>query len=340
MNSNDKPSSDNIPSLDSLRTQIDSIDIELQRLFEQRMAICDRVAMVKKLTDAPVFQSGREQQIIEKVRERSEGFADSSELFFSDIMSISRERQKAIISKESIMPQSGAVNVIIACGGSSSRMGFNKLMYKLDGEPAIVKSVRAFDSISSACRISRIIISTSDSFKAEIGQALKQAGITADICFTSGGKTRQESVYNAVSAVTDDCGWLCIHDGARPFISGRTIKQCLDDARQTGAAVVCVPVKDTIKAAAGGFVSETLERSTLFSAQTPQVISLALYRRAAESAQLNGSVFTDDVSMCEAIGVMPRITIGEYSNIKLTTPEDILLAELMLKKGGASDENS
>lgn len=314
--------------LDELRKEIDEIDVGLQRLFERRMAICDKVALEKKSTNASVLQSGREEDILRRAADRSEGFADSSVEFFKDIMAISRGRQKKLLSEDIAVPTEGTVNVIIPCGGSSSRMGFDKLTYDLCGKPVIVRTIENFIGIPN---IERIIIPVGNDSRAAIEEAVKAGAFSVEIVFAEAGNDRQESVKKAAEMLTDKCGWVCIHDGARPFISESIIKTCLSDAQETGAAVVCVPVKDTIKEAENGFVSATPDRERLYAAQTPQVMSKELYIKAVRQAAALGKSYTDDVSLCEALGVMPKITAGDYANIKLTTPEDMEIAKQYIK---------
>lgn len=316
-------------SLKGLREEIDRIDIELQKLFEKRMALCDQVAVEKKATDAPVLQSGREEQILKAARERSDGFADSSEEFFKQIMAISRGRQNALMSEDLDIPDGGCVNAIIACGGSSTRMGFNKLLYPLVDVPVVLRTIKSFDGIPG---VSRIIITVAQDFKREVEDIIKAEDFTSDIVIVSGSQTRQESVANASAALSDDCDWICIHDGARPLISRDVITKCIEDARETGAAVVCVPVKDTIKEVEYGYAVSTPDRDTLFAAQTPQIISRELYFKALKRARDTAITYTDDVSMCEALGIKPKITLGEYTNIKLTTEEDIETARRFIEK--------
>lgn len=315
-------------ALDELRKQIDELDVELQRLFERRMALCDKVALEKKSTNASVLQSGREEDILKRAAERSEGFADSSVEFFKDIMAISRGRQNKLLASDIALHQGGEVNVIIPCGGSSSRMGFDKLVYELEGETVISRVVRAFAEIKN---VSRIIIPVCKEQRGSIENAVKAGNFTVEIVFAEGGETRQQSVKNAAKLLSDECEWICIHDGARPLISREIIEKCLEDAKETGASVVCVPVKDTIKEAKDGLCICTPDRAELFAAQTPQVIAKALYRRAIERAEQLGAEYTDDVSLCEAIGIRPKITLGDYANIKLTTPEDIEIAKQYIK---------
>lgn len=316
--------------LAELRKQIDEIDIELQKLFEKRMAICDEVAREKKRTNAPVLQGNREEQILEAVRSRSaEGFSDSSEEFLKAIMAISRGRQKKLLTQSFTIPSGDIVNVIIPCGGSSSRMGFNKLMYSLKGREVVLRTIDCFDKTDN---VSRIILSASDSIKSELEAMISKENYSKEIIIVDGGSSRQQSVSNAAKHISADCDYICVHDGARPFIGNEIIKRAIEDAKQTGASVVCVEAKDTIKVSDGSIVSQTPPRNTLFLAQTPQIIAKELYLMALESAEAMNKEYTDDVSLCEAIGVMPKITLGSYSNIKLTTPEDISVAEAILDK--------
>ncbi len=188
-------------SLDVLRSEIDKIDIQLQELFEKRMALCDEVAREKKRTNAPVLQSGREEQILLRVRERSApGFADSSEELFKDIMSISRGRQKSLLSAEVGIPHGSEVNIIVTCGGSSQRMGFNKLLYPLGDKPVILHTLERLDGLEN---VSRIILSVGRSFLKEVSELISGKSFKTEIVTVVGGETRQQSVANALSAVTD-----------------------------------------------------------------------------------------------------------------------------------------
>lgn len=321
--------------LSELRKQIDELDIELQRLFEKRMAICDEVAREKKRTNAPVLQGNREEQILEAVRNRSaEGFSDSSEDFLKAIMAISRGRQKKLLTKDFKIPDGNDVNVILPCGGSSTRMGFNKLTYELGGRAVILRTIDCFDKIEN---VSRIILSASADFKTELEELISKESYNKEIAVVEGGSSRQQSVANAAKHLTDGCDYICVHDGARPLIDEATVLKAIDDANGTGCSVVCVAAKDTIKIAENSVVSQTPPRSSLFLAQTPQVIARELYFKALESAKTLNQEYTDDVSLCEAIGVMPKITLGSYSNIKLTTPEDIAISQAILDKSEVNE---
>ena len=151
----------------------------------------------------------------------------------------------------------------------------------------------------------------------------------------TGGETRQLSVFQGVRAITNSWNLLAIHDGARPLVSQEVITQCLENALEHGAAVAAVPVKDTIKrVSSDGMISETIDRSLLYSAQTPQVFDLFFYCSAMDTALENHLDFTDDCQLVEAIGGKIAMTTGDYTNIKITTPEDIRLAETLIKMRG------
>lgn len=157
---------------------------------------------------------------------------------------------------------------------------------------------------------------------------------------TDGGKERADSARNALRFVPYDCRWVGIHDGARPFVSPDLVRRCFESARKTGAAILAVPSKETIKIVRkNSLIEKTVPRSQCWSAQTPQV-----FRRdiAEKIHQFNGkpikkfdSAFvTDDAFLAESFGFRVRIVPGSYENIKITTPEDLILAESILKKGG------
>jgi 2-C-methyl-D-erythritol 4-phosphate cytidylyltransferase len=138
-------------------------------------------------------------------------------------------------------------------------------------------------------------------------------------------------VYNGLQAV-DDVGIVLVHDGARPFISHKKIEDLVHKAQETGAATLAVPVKDTIKRVVNGVVVETVERSTLWSVQTPQAFIPSLVIDAHHQANKENYIGTDDASLIERIGNPVSIVLGDYTNIKLTTPEDLLLAKAIMGK--------
>jgi 2-C-methyl-D-erythritol 4-phosphate cytidylyltransferase len=210
------------------------------------------------------------------------------------------------------------VAVIVLCGGRSTRFGENKLLVPLNGKPVFIRTLLAFSDYP-------IVLVVSENSREDFAEYLKEFNIKIHkIVF--GGSTRQESVVNAVN-VLDDFRYIAVHDGARPLISKNDIENVISDGKKYAAAVLGVPVKDTIKRLDGEKVT-TLDRNELFSVQTPQVFQLNLYKKAILSAQKD---YTDDCQLVENIGINPHITMGSYSNIKITTREDLTFAEILLK---------
>ena len=160
-----------------------------------------------------------------------------------------------------------------------------------------------------------------------------QAKHFADLPFVvvAGGKERQDSVANALAAITESEGYVAVHDGARPFAGKEVFTRTLEAAKEHGAAIAAVPVKDTIKVVnEAGEVTATPVRSTLYAVQTPQIFEVNLLKKAyANLAQYPAQV-TDDASVVELLGHKVVVALGRYENIKITTPEDLLFAENLL----------
>ena len=146
-----------------------------------------------------------------------------------------------------------------------------------------------------------------------------------------GGKERQDSVHNALKVVPEDAELVCIHDGARPLIQPALLQRCLDTAITHGAAIAAVPVKDTIKVVNGeGLVIDTPPRQTLWSVQTPQAFRRDWLQDAYKRAYQDQYYATDDAALLERYGYTVRVVLGHYENIKVTTPEDLVLAAALL----------
>lgn len=214
---------------------------------------------------------------------------------------------------------------ILVAAGSSARMksgSASKTMMEIGGEPVLSRTLRAFES--AACISKIVIVARACDFDA-IQKA--SAFVTKPLTITEGGKERQDSVSNG-AALCGDAEYIAVHDAARPFIMPEEIETVCADAEKYGAATLAVPVKDTIKvAAADGTVCATPERSTLRAIQTPQVFRLSLYKEALCLAKNAGKQYTDDCQLIEAAGGKVYLTPGDYKNIKITTPEDLLVAE-------------
>lgn len=215
---------------------------------------------------------------------------------------------------------------IILAGGSGSRMGAdrNKVLLSLRGEPVIVRAVRAFRGLVDGV----ILVSRREDIP-EISEALHRAGLAADI--VPGGATRQDSVWNGLCALPEGCRHVLIHDGARCMVDPQIILRCKESVEACGTGVAAVPAVDTIKQVnPDEVVTATPDRSSLRAVQTPQGFDLALIRRAHEAARANGFLGTDDASLVERLGHPVRLTAGSRQNIKLTTPEDLKMAEVFL----------
>ena len=149
----------------------------------------------------------------------------------------------------------------------------------------------------------------------------------------SGGATRQDSVCNGLKALPKDTDFVVVHDGVRPFVTDEMIFTCLEAAADWGAAVAAVPVKDTIKITdSDGFVVDTPDRNRLWSVQTPQVFRRDLLIEAHQHARQEGIQLTDDAALVEQLGLKVKCVMGSYSNLKITTPEDLIVAEALMNK--------
>lgn len=221
-----------------------------------------------------------------------------------------------------------AVGAVIAAAGSSSRMGGrDKLAEPLDGIPVILRTLAAVEAVPE---IREIVVVTREDRVEEYRRLLGQCSRLRAV--VPGGSTRQESVRNGVRALSPDCTLAAIHDGARPLVTPEVFARCIEAARSCGAATAAVPVKDTIKLAdEAGRVLDTPDRSRLWAVQTPQIFDRERYLRAAEEAERRGLSCIDDCQLFEAMGWEVQLVMGDYRNLKLTTPEDFLAAGAYLE---------
>lgn len=221
------------------------------------------------------------------------------------------------------------VSAIIACAGSSTRMnGVNKQLWELDGIPVAARSMLAFEGIE---QVTEIIVSAREQDIPLIEELAEKYGITKFKCAVKGGETRQQSVFAAFMKTDKATRFIAVHDGARPLVDPEHIKRCIKDASVFGGAVLGVPVKDTIKLVDGGMIVDTLDRRKLYSIQTPQIFRRDIYVKGINFAQDNELDFTDDCQLAEAVGTKINLTVSDYRNIKITTPEDLAVAEVFLR---------
>ncbi len=226
--------------------------------------------------------------------------------------------------------QSGFVSCIVAAGGSSTRMGRNKLFLEIGGIPVIARTLLA---LNESDFIDEIIVSAREEDMLAIGDLAKQFCIHKLKAVVKGGAERAESVKAAISQVSDSCTLIAVHDGARPLIDADTIADVVQNADIFGAAACGVRPKATLKREnKDGFIAETVDRSEVYEIQTPQVFEKALFLRAydAEEDVLKGA--TDDCGLVERLGAKIKITQGTYRNIKITTIEDVVIAECLLEE--------
>lgn len=222
-------------------------------------------------------------------------------------------------------------SVVIVCAGNSTRMGgVNKILMPLGERLVIGVTMQAFEKCES---VSEIIIVARENDIPAIREEAKKAGISKLKTCTTGGATRQESVINGVKCISKNTELIAIHDGARPLVKPEHIEKTIKDASIFGGATLGVPVKDTIKMVDDGLITDTPPRKFLYITQTPQIFKRNLYFEGIDFALEHGLDFTDDCQLVEAIGGKVYMTIGDYTNIKITTPEDIKIAEILLERG-------
>lgn len=220
--------------------------------------------------------------------------------------------------------------VILAAGlGKRMQAGHNKQFIEICGQSVLTHTLTVFAQIPEIAKIVLVVrAGEEDTCRNMIPEIAENKTVLA-----IGGKERQDSVHNGIRAITWECEYILIHDGARPLITEEVIRRTLLAAQNSGAAICAVPVKDTIKQAdSDGNVLATIPRESLWAVQTPQVFRADLIRRAYENAYVHNHYGTDDASLVEYLGEKIKIVTGDYENIKITTPEDIPTAEQILQK--------
>lgn len=223
------------------------------------------------------------------------------------------------------------VAAIIVAGGSGKRMGMNikKQFIELNEKPILAHTIEAFNK----CKvIDEIIVVVGKEDKTKVkAEIVDRYGYHKVTQIVEGGAERQDSVYNGLLAVKDEIEYVMIHDGARPFISEEIVEKSLSMTKEKQATVVAVPVKDTIKVVNEEHeVENTPKRSTLWSVQTPQSFKKELLTEAYAYAKERKLTVTDDSMLVEAYGKKVYVVEGEYNNIKITTPEDLVLGQAIL----------
>lgn len=223
------------------------------------------------------------------------------------------------------------LSAVIVAAGSGSRMdGIDKLFTPIAGRAIVARAIAAFED---SPLVQRIVVVVSEENVGRARELVQDEGFSkADVCV--GGRRRQDSVRFGLEALgppeADD--YVAIHDGARPLVSGPLIERGMEAARRTGAAVPGLPVTETVKeASADGTIVRTVDRSRLYTVQTPQVFRHELIARAHREVTHDA---TDDAAMVEALGEPVMVFAGERTNVKITTPADIELVEALLAGRG------
>ena len=224
--------------------------------------------------------------------------------------------------------------VILLAGGSGARMGAgcNKVLLELKAEPVICRAARAFSGV-----VDGMVVVARQEDRSAIQAVLEASkAFHGPLTIVTGGTTRQDSVWNGLCALPEGADKVLIHDGARCLVDEGTIRRAMEAVEACGTGVAAIPAVDTIKQVDDGWrVTGTPDRATLRAVQTPQAFTVELIRRAHLAAQAEGFQGTDDASLVERLGLSVQLTQGSRRNIKLTTPEDVAMAEAMLHESPA-----
>lgn len=217
------------------------------------------------------------------------------------------------------------VGVVVAAAGSSQRMGSDKVLMFLAGKPLLAWSL----DVCQECQlVDQIVVVLSEKNLDPGRKLVAERGWSKVVSVCLGGERRQDSVRNGLASL-QGCDWVVVHDAARPFLTLELIRDGLEAAYLTGAAVAAVPVKDTVKLGDDNLtVRETLNRQGLWMVQTPQIFRFDIIARAHEQISRDA---TDDASLVELMGYKVKLYMGSYNNIKITTPEDLAVAEVLAR---------
>jgi len=224
------------------------------------------------------------------------------------------------------------ISAIIVAAGKGRRMGtkLNKVFLKLNGKPVLYYTLNVFEKLLELNEIVLVVSNEDiDYCRREIVDKYSFKKVRRIV---AGGMERQESVFNGLKAVDSRCDIVMIHDGARPFIDKTTLKKGIEESKLHSAVGIAVPVKDTIKVVDDdNFVVSTPDRTNLMAIQTPQIFEYRLIYEAHLKAMEDGFLGTDDTVLVERLGHKVKLVEGSYRNIKITTPEDLIISEAFLK---------
>lgn len=216
--------------------------------------------------------------------------------------------------------------VIVAAGSASRMKGVDKIMAEIGGMPVIARTLSVFQNCD---RIDEIVVVTREDLLVPVGEVCRQYGFDKVTRVVVGGADRSRSVQNGLNEL-GETDYVAIHDGARPFVSAEVLEETIRAAERSGAAAPAIPVTDTIKTAQDSLVTGTPDRSTLFAVQTPQIFDMDLICGALYHCIEKKIPLTDDCSAVEQIGKVVTLTVGERTNIKITTQFDLLIGEAIV----------
>jgi 2-C-methyl-D-erythritol 4-phosphate cytidylyltransferase len=222
---------------------------------------------------------------------------------------------------------------LIIAGGRGQRMKSStaKQFLLLGGKPILAQTIAVFEACPVVDGI--FVVAPQEEMAKVQTDIVEKYQYRKVLQVVRGGRMRQQSVWNGLQAIKSDCSWVVVHDGVRPLISSQLIEAGLMEARQTGAAITAVPARDTVKRLTPGEKLQTLPREEIWLAQTPQIFEFSLLCRAHQKANQEKFSGTDDASLVERLGQAVSLIPGDYGNIKITTPEDLTIAETLIKKG-------
>jgi 2-C-methyl-D-erythritol 4-phosphate cytidylyltransferase len=222
------------------------------------------------------------------------------------------------------------LSAIIVAGGSSQRMGFDKLFVTIADEPVIAHAIRAFERAKS---VSEIIVVTREQRHDELQKVASGAGFKKIRAIVPGGERRQDSVRAGLDRIGRGAQYIAVHDAARPLITPEQIERTFERCRVHGAAALAQPVNDTLKRAdADLLVVDSVDRHQLYAMQTPQIFERKLIEDAYDSVYAENILVTDEVSAIERLGKKIALVLNDDFNFKITYPHDLPVAEFILRK--------
>ena len=222
--------------------------------------------------------------------------------------------------------------VIIVAAGSGKRMrsAIAKQYIELKGRTILSYTIETFNNSENIDDI--VLVTSSDAVDYVRREIIEKYGFDKVRTIVEGGAERQDSVYKGLKAVDSDTDVVLIHDGVRPFVADKYIAELESIAMEFGGCVLGAPVKDTIKVCdSEGYITDTPKRETLWLAQTPQCFKYDIIMKAYEKAEKEGYRGTDDSMLAERLGIRIKMVKGDYDNIKITTPEDLYMGEVILE---------